>query len=111
MDRRAWIDERRAAVQADYDAGAATYDENPYPAAVQEEWIRRLLATCPEGGIVLGAPCGTGRYFSVVVDAVVASWASTSRRACSNKRRRAIWRSGSSMWVCRSSPTSRSSTR
>ena len=29
MDRRAWIDERRAAVMADYDAEAATYDQNP----------------------------------------------------------------------------------
>jgi cyclopropane fatty-acyl-phospholipid synthase-like methyltransferase len=67
VDRRAWIDERREAVRAEYDAEAATYDENPYPAAVQEEWIRRLLATCPEGGTVLDAPCGTGRYFSVVV--------------------------------------------
>jgi SAM-dependent methyltransferase len=27
------------------------------------------VATCPPGGIVLDAPCGTGRYFEVVVHA------------------------------------------
>jgi ubiquinone/menaquinone biosynthesis C-methylase UbiE len=66
--RRVWIDERRAAVVADYDAGAATYDQDPYPNDVQQEWVRRLLATCPPGGTVLDAPCGTGRYFPLVAD-------------------------------------------
>jgi ubiquinone/menaquinone biosynthesis C-methylase UbiE len=68
VDRRAWIDERRVAVKADYDAEAATYDRNPYPNEVQQEWVRRLLATCPPGGTVLDAPCGTGRYFPLVAD-------------------------------------------
>jgi ubiquinone/menaquinone biosynthesis C-methylase UbiE len=68
VDRRAWIDERRAAVAADYDAEAATYDQDPYPNDVQQEWVRRLLATCPPGGTVLDAPCGTGRYFPLVAD-------------------------------------------
>jgi SAM-dependent methyltransferase len=36
---------------------------------LQPEFVRRLVATCPTGGIVLDAPCGTGRYFSVVTDA------------------------------------------
>jgi SAM-dependent methyltransferase len=68
VDRRAWIGERRAAVVADYDAGAATYDEDPYPNEVQQEWVRRLLAACPLGGVVLDAPCGTGRYFPIVAE-------------------------------------------
>lgn len=68
MHRRAWIDERRAAVITDYDAEAATYDQDPYPNEVQQEWVRRLLATCPPGGTVLDAPCGTGRYFPLVAD-------------------------------------------
>jgi ubiquinone/menaquinone biosynthesis C-methylase UbiE len=68
VDRRAWIDERRAAVMADYDAEAATYDQNPYPNEVQQEWVCRLLATCPPGGTVLDAPCGTGRYFPLVAE-------------------------------------------
>ena len=50
MDRQAWLAERRAAVVADYDRGAATYDDLPYPADVQYEWVARLLRTVPDGG-------------------------------------------------------------
>jgi SAM-dependent methyltransferase len=69
MDRGQWIGERRAAVGAEYDAEAATYDQFPYPNEVQHEWVRRLVLTCPAGGLVLDAACGTGQYFSVVAEA------------------------------------------
>ena len=69
MDRQAWLAERRAAVVADYDRGAATYDDLPYPADVQYEWVARLLRTVPDGGTVLDAPCGTGRYLPLVAAA------------------------------------------
>ncbi len=69
MDRRAWLAERRAAVEADYDADAATFDEDPYPAAMQADFVARLVETCPPGGVVLDAPCGTGRYFPLVTEA------------------------------------------
>jgi SAM-dependent methyltransferase len=64
--RRTWLDERRAAVRADYDTDASTYDDEPYPATSHRAFIERLLATCPPGGVVLDAPCGTGRWFEVV---------------------------------------------
>jgi SAM-dependent methyltransferase len=66
MDRQAWLAERRAAVVADYDRGAPTYDDLPYSADVQYEWVARLLRTVPARGTVLDAPCGTGRYFPLV---------------------------------------------
>lgn len=66
MDRRTWLAGRRAAVEADYDAGAADYDADPYLATSHAAFVRRLLATCPAGGTVLDAPCGTGRYFELV---------------------------------------------
>ena len=66
MDRRTWLAERRAAVEADYDADAARYDADPYPATSHLEFVGRLLETCPAGGTVLDAPCGTGRYFERV---------------------------------------------
>jgi SAM-dependent methyltransferase len=66
QQRRAWIDERRAAVVAAYDAEAATYDRHPYPNKPQQRWVKRLLALCPLHGTVLDAPCGTGRYFALV---------------------------------------------
>ena len=69
MDRGQWIGERRAAVVAEYDPEAATYDRFPYPNEVHREWVRRLLLTCPAGGLVLDAACGTGQYFSVVAEA------------------------------------------
>jgi SAM-dependent methyltransferase len=64
--RRTWLDERRAAVRADYDRDASTYDDEPYPATSHGSFVERLLATCPPGGVILDAPCGTGRWFDVV---------------------------------------------
>jgi ubiquinone/menaquinone biosynthesis C-methylase UbiE len=69
VDRSAWLAERRDAVLASYDAEAPTYDENDYPTDTQREWVARLLQLFPPGGAVLDAPCGTGRYFSMVAAA------------------------------------------
>jgi ubiquinone/menaquinone biosynthesis C-methylase UbiE len=69
VDREAWLAARRAAVVATYDAEAPTYDANEYPAETQFAWVRRLVDLTPPGGILLDAPCGTGRYFSTIVDA------------------------------------------
>ena len=69
MDRQAWLEERRAAVVADYDAEAPTYDMNLYPAGTQETWVARLLGMIPAGSTVLDAPCGTGRYFPLIAGA------------------------------------------
>jgi SAM-dependent methyltransferase len=66
MDRLTWLNERRAAVEADYDADAPTYDQDPYPVELHVTFVDRLLATCPPDGIVLDSPCGTGPYFAQV---------------------------------------------
>jgi SAM-dependent methyltransferase len=65
-DRRAWLDERRAAVEAQYDAEAPDYDSQPYPTTSHAVFVARLLDTVPAGGTVLDAPCGTGPYFEQV---------------------------------------------
>ena len=65
-DRRAWLQERRAAVEAQYDAEAPDYDRYPYDTTMHREFVRQLLETCPPGGTVLDAPCGTGPYFELV---------------------------------------------
>jgi cyclopropane fatty-acyl-phospholipid synthase-like methyltransferase len=67
MDRKTWLRERREAVVQEYDAMAA--EDHEYPNNAQREWVRRLLATCVPGDVVLDAPCGTGRYFSLVAEA------------------------------------------
>ena len=69
MDRATWLRERREAVRAEYDAEAATYDDAPYPTTSHVAFVDRLVRTCPRGGIVLDAPCGTGRYFGRIRDA------------------------------------------
>jgi SAM-dependent methyltransferase len=66
MDRATWLAQRRAATVAIYDAEAPTYDENPYPRTSHERFVALLLETCPPEGMVLDAPCGTGRYFGQV---------------------------------------------
>jgi SAM-dependent methyltransferase len=67
--RARWLLERRTAVRAAYDEEAAEYDQHPYPNKPQRAWVRRLLTTCPAGGTVLDAPCGTGRYFPLTSEA------------------------------------------
>jgi ubiquinone/menaquinone biosynthesis C-methylase UbiE len=69
MDRHDWLADRRQAVVAAYDDLAPTYDENEYPSEAQRQWVSRLLETCPRGGTVLDAPCGTGKYFPMVAAA------------------------------------------
>jgi cyclopropane fatty-acyl-phospholipid synthase-like methyltransferase len=69
MDRRAWLAERRAAVVAAYDAGADTYNDHEYPSDMQQEWVAQVLRLIPAGGVVLDAPCGTGKYFPLVAAA------------------------------------------
>ena len=69
LERREWLIERRAAVEASYDAEAPAYDEDPYPVVIQKRFVERLVATCPPHGIILDAPCGTGQYFALVAAA------------------------------------------
>ena len=69
MDRQAWLDQRRAAVLASYDQEAPAYDDHPYPNQTQQDWVARLLHACPAAAKILDAPCGTGRYFSMVAAA------------------------------------------
>lgn len=67
--RRAFLAERRRASEERYDTRfAPTYDASwgaiaPSHAAMLERW---LLATAP-GGIVLDAPCGTGKYWPAIL--------------------------------------------
>jgi len=69
MDRRTWLEERRAAMIAGYDTQASTYDEHPYPAEAQGRFVDRLVETCRVAGVILDAPCGTGRYFARIATA------------------------------------------
>jgi SAM-dependent methyltransferase len=70
MDRRAWLAERRAAVEQDYTRDAPTYDDGYDPATpVHRRFVARLVDTCPEAGTILDAACGTGPYVGMVLEA------------------------------------------
>jgi cyclopropane fatty-acyl-phospholipid synthase-like methyltransferase len=66
MERQIWLEERQAAVLASYDEEARTYDQNEYPTTSHPLFVARLLETCPPGGILLDAACGTGKYFDMI---------------------------------------------
>ena len=68
MDRRAWLEERRAAVELDYTQDAPSYDIDLYPISeAHRQFVTRVVDACPADGVVLDIPCGTGRYFELVV--------------------------------------------
>jgi SAM-dependent methyltransferase len=69
MNRAAWLAQRRAVVVATYDAEAPEYDQLPYPADTQREWVVRVVQRLPVNSLVLDAPCGTGKYFPIVAAA------------------------------------------
>lgn len=53
-------------MEAQYDLEASTYDTTPYATTSHGSFVERLLETCPPGGTILDAPCGTGQYFEQV---------------------------------------------
>jgi SAM-dependent methyltransferase len=70
MDRREWLAARRRAVEEDYTRDAPTYDDGYDPRTpTHRRFVAALTDTCPEGGTVLDAACGTGPYMGMVLDA------------------------------------------
>jgi ubiquinone/menaquinone biosynthesis C-methylase UbiE len=71
MDRRAWLDEQRHHAEQRYtQLYAPTYDENDGPIPpMHRRFVEQVIASTPLGGRILDAPCGTGRYFPLVLEA------------------------------------------
>ncbi len=70
MDRKAWLDERRRVTEEVFDRDASTYDAGDVPITpTHRRFVTRLLEGCPTGARILDAPCGTGKYFSMILDA------------------------------------------
>jgi SAM-dependent methyltransferase len=68
MERATWLAERRAAVELDYTQDAPDYEAGNYPISeTHRAFVARVLEACPAQGVVLDVPCGTGRYFELVV--------------------------------------------
>lgn len=71
MDRQPWLAEQRLKAEQRYDRlYSPTYDQNDGPMSpTHRRFVERLIASTPPGGAILDAPCGTGRYFPMVLDA------------------------------------------
>lgn len=59
--RRAFLDERRAAATRRYDELISSPPEEISP--THRACVDRLLASTPDGGLVVDAACGSGRYW------------------------------------------------
>jgi len=71
MNRRAWLDEQRVSAEEQYDRlYSPTYDEDGISITpTHRRFIEKVIESCPPGGAILDAPCGTGRYFEMVLAA------------------------------------------
>jgi ubiquinone/menaquinone biosynthesis C-methylase UbiE len=71
MDRGSWLAALRASVEERYDRlYSPTYDEDDIPiTSTHRRFVEKLIESCPSGGAILDAPCGTGRYFAMVLAA------------------------------------------
>lgn len=69
MDRRAWLDEQRVRAEERYDRlYSPTYDADDIPITpIHRRFVEKVIQSCPPGGAILDAPCGTGRYFEMVL--------------------------------------------
>ena len=71
MDRKTWLGERRRVAEERFDTVyAPTYDRDDAPMTpTHRRFVARSLESCPPGGQILDAACGTGKYFSMILDA------------------------------------------
>lgn len=71
VERRTWLYACRSSIQDRYDREySPTYDENDTSiTATHRRFVEQLIESCPPDGTILDAPCGTGRYFGMVLAA------------------------------------------
>jgi SAM-dependent methyltransferase len=70
MDRRAWLGGLRASVEEEYDRlDSPTFDDDAPISSTHLRFVERVIQSCPPGGAIFDAPCGTGRYFDLVLAA------------------------------------------
>jgi ubiquinone/menaquinone biosynthesis C-methylase UbiE len=71
MDRNIWKQERRLWNEVQMDTiYARQYDAHwgSHINSSHRTMVERLLTLCPPGGTILDAACGTGKYWSMLLD-------------------------------------------
>jgi SAM-dependent methyltransferase len=67
MDRRGWLDAQRMSAEERYDRlYSPTYDDDSPITPTHRQFVEKVIESCPRGGPILDAPCGTGRFFEMV---------------------------------------------
>jgi SAM-dependent methyltransferase len=69
IDRAVWLAELRREAQRRYDEQfSESYDRDDPPMGVtHRRFVASVVASCPAGGVVLDVPCGTGKYFGLIL--------------------------------------------
>ncbi len=70
MERSTWLKEKRQIVETRYDTlHAGTYDQNwGHIYDTHRLFLQRFLTLCPPGCTILDAACGTGKYWSLILE-------------------------------------------
>src|SRR5215472_1139276 len=70
MERSTWLKEKRRVAEARYNTlHAGSYDQNwGHINASHRSFLQRFLTFCTPGGTILDAACGTGKYWSLILD-------------------------------------------
>jgi SAM-dependent methyltransferase len=70
-DRAQWLAGLRREGKRRYDEQfSETYDRDDPPLdATHRRFVESVVANCPAGGVVLDVPCGTGKYFAMILQA------------------------------------------
>jgi ubiquinone/menaquinone biosynthesis C-methylase UbiE len=65
-----WLKEIRRAAEDMYSLDALTYDDHwgTFIDPTHQSFITKFLSMCPPGGTILDAACGTGKYWSLILD-------------------------------------------
>lgn len=70
MERSVWLRKKRRVSEVRYDTlHASTYDQHwGHINASHRSFLHHFLALCPPGCEILDAACGTGKYWSLILD-------------------------------------------
>ena len=70
MERSTWLKEKRRISEVRYDTlHAGSYDQNwGHINASHRSFLQRFLTLCPPRCTILDAACGTGKYWSLILD-------------------------------------------
>lgn len=70
MERSAWLKEIRRSTEEEFTLEASNYDDHwgTFIDPTHQSFITKFLSLCPPGGTILDVACGTGKYWSFILE-------------------------------------------